>query len=118
VRVFHGGASPRSWRELPSRGCGLGTGWAVRSISCGNNSTFVVADAEVISWGPSPTYGELGFGDPAANPKSSTVPKIVDCLTVRSLTAIQQSHESLGISGGRSLTRPFRDARRFPSTRL
>jgi hypothetical protein len=26
--------------------------------------------------------------------------------------------ESLGISGGRSLTRPFRDARRFPSTRL
>jgi hypothetical protein len=25
---------------------------------------------------------------------------------------------TLGISGGRSLTRPFRDARRFPSTRL
>jgi hypothetical protein len=36
-------------------------------------------------------------------------------------TAMQKSREKinrmLGISGGRALTRPFRDARRFPSTR-
>jgi hypothetical protein len=62
-------------------------GWEVRSLSCGNNSTFVVADDEVITWGPSPTYGELGYGDPSNNPKSSTVPKIVDSLTVRFLCA-------------------------------
>jgi hypothetical protein len=52
-------------------------------MSCGNNSTFVVADDDVITWGPSPTYGELGYGDPSNNPKSSTVPKIVESLKVR-----------------------------------
>jgi hypothetical protein len=34
-------------------------------------------------------------------------------------TAMQKLRiETSGISGGRSLTRPFRDARRYPSTRV
>ena len=58
-------------------------GWNIRSFCCGSNSTFVAADDAVISWGPSPTYGELGYGNPDANnPKSSTKPKLVDTLQV------------------------------------
>jgi len=53
-------------------------GWSVRSISCGHSSTVVAADRAVISWGPSPAYGELGYGE--AGPKSSTQPKLVDDL--------------------------------------
>jgi len=52
----------------------------VRAIACGANSSFVSADEAVISWGPSPTCGELGYGDPVSNPKSSTIPKLVDAL--------------------------------------
>ncbi|XP_064642734.1 protein RCC2 homolog [Lineus longissimus] len=45
-------------------------GWNIRSIGCCNKSIVVVADSSVISWGPSPTYGELGYGE--HKPKSST----------------------------------------------
>mmetsp|Transcript_28149 Transcript_28149/g.53249 ORF Transcript_28149/g.53249 Transcript_28149/m.53249 type:complete len:574 (-) Transcript_28149:362-2083(-) len=56
-------------------------GWSIRSFSCGNNSSFVIADDAVITWGPSPTYGELAYGDPKCNnPKSSTIPKLVDSM--------------------------------------
>ncbi|KAK3239804.1 hypothetical protein CYMTET_50294 [Cymbomonas tetramitiformis] len=56
-------------------------GWNVRSISCGNTSTICAADEAIITWGSSPTYGELGYGDPDTGaPKSSTVPKLVDVL--------------------------------------
>lgn len=53
-------------------------GWSVRALACGHTSTAVAADRSVITWGPSPAYGELGYGD--AGPKSSTQPKLVDDL--------------------------------------
>ncbi|XP_071496577.1 protein RCC2 homolog, partial [Diadema antillarum] len=49
------------------------SGWNVRSVGCSNHSIVVAADDCVISWGPSPTYGELAYGE--ADSKSSTVPK-------------------------------------------
>lgn len=50
-------------------------GWRIRAVSCANRSIFVVADESCISWGPSPTYGELGYGE--GKSKSSTVPQEV-----------------------------------------
>jgi len=49
------------------------SGWKIRSVGCANKSIVVVADNSVISWGPSPTYGELGYGENKA--KSSTTPQ-------------------------------------------
>lgn len=34
-------------------------GWEIRSVGCSNKSIVVAAEETVISWGPSPTYGEL-----------------------------------------------------------
>lgn len=34
-------------------------GWNIRSIACGISATVVVADNSVISFGPSPAFGEL-----------------------------------------------------------
>ncbi|CAG2103028.1 unnamed protein product [Medioppia subpectinata] len=50
-------------------------GWNVRSIGCANKSIVLAADDSLISWGPSPTYGELGYGENKA--KSSTTPQEV-----------------------------------------
>ncbi|GFS46697.1 protein RCC2 homolog [Nephila pilipes] len=50
-------------------------GWSVREIGCCNCSIVCVADESVISWGPSPTYGELCYGE--SRPKSSTTPQEV-----------------------------------------
>lgn len=67
-------------------------GWNVRSFSCGNNTTIVGADDMVITWGPSPTFGELGYGDPnAGNPKSSTVAKLVEDLKDCGATSVAAS---------------------------
>jgi len=55
------------------------SGWSVTSLACGNSSTLVAADSNVISWGPSPTFGELGYGDPEKFPKSSSKGKLVMC---------------------------------------
>lgn len=49
------------------------SGWEVRSFSMGLSSAVVAADRDVISWGGSPTFGELGYGE--GKPKSSTKPK-------------------------------------------
>ncbi|KAK7469558.1 hypothetical protein BaRGS_00036406 [Batillaria attramentaria] len=46
-------------------------GWKIRSIGCCYRSIVVAADNSVVSWGPSPTYGELGYGENKM--KSSTV---------------------------------------------
>ena len=46
------------------------SGWSCRSVGCGNTSTIVAAEKSLITWGPSPTYGELGYGADGA--KSST----------------------------------------------
>ncbi|XP_053256958.1 protein RCC2 isoform X3 [Podarcis raffonei] len=34
-------------------------GWKIRSLACGKSSIIVAADESTISWGPSPTFGEL-----------------------------------------------------------
>lgn len=47
----------------------------------------VAADNSVVSWGSSPTYGELGYGENKA--KSSTTPqevKLLDGIFVRKLS--------------------------------
>lgn len=47
-------------------------GWRISSVACANRSIFIVAEDTCISWGPSPTYGELGYGE--GKSKSSTTP--------------------------------------------
>ncbi|CAN8015970.1 unnamed protein product [Ixodes persulcatus] len=54
------------------------TGWNVRDIGCSNKSIVVLADESTISWGPHPTYGELGYGE--GRQKSSTTPQEVRLL--------------------------------------
>jgi alpha-tubulin suppressor-like RCC1 family protein len=61
-------------------------GLKVRSISCGPSSTIVAADDSVVTWGPSPCYGELGYGDKCPQ-KSSTKPQYVSACN--NLHAIQ-----------------------------
>lgn len=39
------------------------SGWRIRSGGCCNRVIVMAADDSVVSWGPSPTYGELGYGD-------------------------------------------------------
>jgi len=53
-------------------------GWNIRSVAHANKSIVVVADNSVISWGPAPTYGELGYGE--SKSKSSTTPQEVKLL--------------------------------------
>lgn len=53
-------------------------GWEIRSMASGTTSTVVSAEKSVISWGCSPTFGELGYGE--GKPKSSTKPKVMDSL--------------------------------------
>lgn len=53
-------------------------GWRIKAVSCANRSIFVIADDTCISWGPSPTYGELGYGE--GKSKSSTTPQEVKTL--------------------------------------
>lgn len=51
-------------------------GWRVRAFGAGNASIVVSAETSVISWGPSPTRGELGYGK--GEKTSSTKPKKMD----------------------------------------
>lgn len=53
-------------------------GWRVRSVSVGATSTAVAADRSLITWGASPTFGELGYG--ADGKKSSTKSAAVETL--------------------------------------
>ena len=34
-------------------------GWDVRDVACANSSLVVVAEDTLVTWGPSPTFGEL-----------------------------------------------------------
>lgn len=36
------------------------SGWNIRTIGCANKSIVLAADESTISYGPSPTFGELG----------------------------------------------------------
>eukprot|EP00897_Mesotaenium_endlicherianum_P001866 jgi/Mesen1/1707/ME000138S00570 len=53
------------------------SGWNIRRMSSGNQTSMVAADQSCISWGTA-MYGELGYG--ATGPKSSARPKKVDAL--------------------------------------
>ena len=60
-------------------------GWPISSVSVGPTSSIAAPKGEngAISWGPSPTYGELGYGEKGAGKngsRSSTVTKFVDDL--------------------------------------
>ncbi len=57
------------------------SGWRCTSVGCGQTSTILAAsygDPALITWGGSPTWGELGYGD--SKPKSNTQPDTVDYL--------------------------------------
>mmetsp|Transcript_1707 Transcript_1707/g.2426 ORF Transcript_1707/g.2426 Transcript_1707/m.2426 type:complete len:456 (+) Transcript_1707:157-1524(+) len=56
------------------------SGWRIRSVACGKTSTICSSKRTLITWGPSPTYGELGYGSGEGVKKSSTVSKAVDDL--------------------------------------
>ncbi|XP_005090313.3 protein RCC2 [Aplysia californica] len=67
------------------------SGWKIRSIGTSNKSIVVAADESVVSWGPSPCFGELGYGEGGI--KSSTVPK-----EVKPLEDVYVHHVSCGFS--------------------
>ncbi|NWV21594.1 RCC2 protein, partial [Origma solitaria] len=66
-------------------------GWKIRSLACGKSSIIVAADESTISWGPSPTFGELGYGD--HKPKSSTAAQ-----EVKTLDGIYTEQVAMGYS--------------------
>lgn len=66
-------------------------GWKVRSLACGKSSIIVAADESTISWGPSPTFGELGYGESKA--KSSTTAQ-----EVKTLDGIYSEQVAMGYS--------------------
>jgi len=66
-------------------------GWNIRDIGCANKSIVICADESVISYGPSPTYGELCYGENKA--RSSTVPQ-----EVKPLVGIHCTKVSCGYS--------------------
>ena len=65
-------------------------GWKIRDIAVGISSTMIACEeCTTIAWGPSPAYGEMGFGETVVGRsfagrtgvlKSSTQPRIVDPL--------------------------------------
>lgn len=66
-------------------------GWKIRSIGTSNKSIVLAADESVVSWGPSPCFGELGYGEGGI--KSSTVPK-----EMKPIEGIYVHHVSCGFS--------------------
>ncbi|CAM9849167.1 unnamed protein product [Lampetra planeri] len=66
-------------------------GWKIRSLACGKSSVMVAADESTISWGPSPAFGELGYGD--GKQKSSTIAK-----EVKPLDGIYIEQVAMGLS--------------------
>merc|ERR1712028_43971 len=62
VCYFWGTNKPSAEATMSPKAVSDLSGWQVSSISCGNSSTLVAADSSVITWGPSPTYGEFGYG--------------------------------------------------------
>ncbi|MBN3317181.1 RCC2 protein, partial [Atractosteus spatula] len=66
-------------------------GWKIRSLACGKSSIIIAADESTISWGPSPTYGELGYGD--NKPKSSTTAQ-----EVKTMDGVYSEQVAMGYS--------------------
>ncbi|XP_062449255.1 protein RCC2 [Rhea pennata] len=78
-------------------------GWKIRSLACGKSSIIVAADESTISWGPSPTFGELGYGD--HKPKSSTAAQ-----EVKTLDGIYAEQVAMGYSHSLVIARDESDA--------
>lgn len=74
------------------------SGWKIRSIGTSNKSIVLAADESVVSWGPSPCFGELGYGEGGI--KSSTVPK-----EVKPLEKVYVHHVSCGYSHSMMIAR-------------
>ncbi|KAK6472391.1 protein RCC2-like protein [Huso huso] len=66
-------------------------GWKIRGLACGRSSIIIAADESSISWGPSPTFGELGYGD--NKPKSSTTAQ-----EIKTLDGIYAEQVAMGYS--------------------
>uniref|UniRef100_A0A8D0GNX2 Regulator of chromosome condensation 2 n=1 Tax=Sphenodon punctatus TaxID=8508 RepID=A0A8D0GNX2_SPHPU len=80
-------------------------GWKIRSLSCGKSSIIVAADESTISWGPSPTSGELGYGD--HKPKSSTAAQ-----EVKTLDGIYTEQVAMGYAHSLVIARDESEAER------
>ncbi|XP_061223816.1 protein RCC2 [Neopsephotus bourkii] len=78
-------------------------GWKIRSLACGKSSIIVAADESTISWGPSPTFGELGYGD--HKPKSSTAAQ-----EVKTLDGIYTEQVAMGYAHSLVIARDETDA--------
>ncbi|KAK2521580.1 Rcc2 [Columba guinea] len=78
-------------------------GWKIRSLACGKSSIIVAADESTISWGPSPTFGELGYGD--HKPKSSTAAQ-----EVKTLDGIYTEQVAMGYAHSLVIARDESDA--------
>eukprot|EP00903_Cladosiphon_okamuranus_P008374 g8052.t1 len=84
------------WGKLPNAPRGEATmypkivedlsNWQTRSVSGSNGALLVAAETSTISWGAS-VAGELGYGEEAGTPRTSTKPKLVDAL--EGLTVMQ-----------------------------
>lgn len=65
-------------------------GWKISTVACGPSSTIVAADyggdSSLITWGLSPTHGELGYGEGV--PKSSSVSKKVESLDTATVLGV------------------------------
>ncbi|XP_063001245.1 protein RCC2 [Elgaria multicarinata webbii] len=77
-------------------------GWKIRSLACGKSSIIVAADESTISWGPSPTFGELGYGD--HKPKSSTTAQ-----EVKTLDGIHTEQVAMGYAHSLAIARDESD---------
>ncbi|NXA41856.1 RCC2 protein, partial [Eudromia elegans] len=86
-------------------------GWRIRSLACGKSSIIVAADESTISWGPSPTFGELGYGD--HKPKSSTAAQ-----EVKTLDGIYTEQVAMGYSHSLVIARAESDAEKERLRRL
>jgi len=64
-------------------------GWNITSVGCSQTSIVIAADDSLISWGASPTYGELGLGDLQ---KSSSTPREVSRLEGMKITQISMGY--------------------------
>uniref|UniRef100_A0A8C9WQQ0 Regulator of chromosome condensation 2 n=1 Tax=Scleropages formosus TaxID=113540 RepID=A0A8C9WQQ0_SCLFO len=91
-------------------------GWKIRSLACGflglfcaskaiSCSIIIAADESTISWGPSPTFGELGYGD--NKPKSSTTAQ-----EVKTLDGIYIEQVVMGYSHSLAIARQETEAER------
>lgn len=86
-------------------------GWNITSIGTGNTSIIISADDSLISWGASPTYGELGLGDCL---KSTSQPKTVSRVEGMKIphVALGYSHSLLLVNDEHELTKQKYDS--FP----